>query len=99
MVMMMVVVVKTKALIWFGARRAGVHSRVAIWFHDLDERSLASGTRLFVRVRILIPLMPTIVTEHYVAPLDWLEVLTSRCHWALPGLLISSEGGDAEAES
>ncbi len=66
--------------------------------HNLYELSVANGASSIVRVFASVPLMPATVAKHDLSPLGWFEVLAPGRHSALPGLLISGEGSNAETE-
>ncbi|KAK5624309.1 hypothetical protein RRF57_000025 [Xylaria bambusicola] len=66
--------------------------------HDLYELLAANGASEIAGVFILIPLMSAAVAKDYLSPLSWFEMLSPRRHSALPGLIVSGKGGEAEAE-
>lgn len=66
--------------------------------HDLCTFSSAGGAHEIVGVFVLVPLILAAVAEQDVASLGRLEALAPGCHLGLPGLVISGEGGNAEAE-
>lgn len=91
---------KEEVRIWARVDRAAaaVSARVGFGSHDLGIVLPAFGADQIVGVIVLIPLMFAIVAEQDVAPLDRLEAFAPGSHLGLPGLVISGEGGNAEAE-
>ena len=63
--------------------------------HYLYELSATDGASEVAGVFVSVPLMSAAVTEDYLSPLGWLEVLGPGRHSALPRLIISGKGGEA----